>query len=302
MSKKQKMTFKINEKLRDLVISLVTYATSLGIGFIIALFIKIPWYVSYPIFFVFGILAVAIDIPEERSKKLKYIPLLRRHFRMMHRVRMQIGIAAKEGKLRSAYKFVFGMFIIIVYLFFMNLAILSIKVILYYVLQNYGIEYTGDFNPSDPLRFTEAFLSLLGAGITAYIVWLTSFHREYKNVRIGFRKKTFKDTMRSVGKGFVLFFQLYILFISYIIWIVGEALFMMGTVFYPEFFIYLFSFAGGFLFILIISLIFIVILTKPYTSISTTLDEPETSLDDQSTQNLPLFLDLLSVRLKFLQD
>jgi hypothetical protein len=140
----------------------------------------------------------------------------------------------------------------------MNLAILSIKVILYY-----SIGYTADYDPNDPLRFTEAFLSLLGAGITAYIIWLNSFRKEYKKMRTMLRKRTFKDTMRSFGKGFTLIAKLYILFISYCIWMGGETLFFIGTTYYPAHFRILLLGGSGFFLILLFSLIAIVGLTQP---------------------------------------
>jgi len=244
--------FKI--KLREILISLITYAGFLGLGYIIALFIEIPQVISYSIFLVFGILAVAIDIPDEKMKWLKLIPLVRRHFFMMHRVRRRIGIAAKEGKLISAYKFAVGMIIVIAYLFFMNLAIISIKLILHLTI-----------NFSDPFRFTEAFLSLLGAGVTSYIIWLWAFHRDYKYTItiVKFQSRSFKEQIRTVTKGFSLALTLYILFISYIIWITGEFLFMLGTTFYPDYFYYFLMGVGGYFIILVLSLIFIVFFTKP---------------------------------------
>ena len=140
----------------------------------------------------------------------------------------------------------------------MNLAILSIKVILYY-----SIGYTADYDPNDPFRFTEAFLSLLGAGITAYIIWLNSIRKEYKQMRIMFRKRTFKDTIRSVGLSFTLIAKLYILFISYLIWMGGEILFFIGTIYYPTYFSILLYGGIGYFIILIISLILAVVMTKP---------------------------------------
>ena len=248
----KKMTIRINEKLRSIFISIITYAFFLGIGYVIALFIEIPQYISYPTFFLFGILAVAIDIPDEKMRWLKLIPLFRRHFLMMHRVRLRIGVSAKEGKLSSAYKFAGGMLIVILYLFFMNLAVISIKYILHWTI-----------NYSDPFRFTEAFLSLLGAGITAFIIWLTSFHRDYKKMRSMFKTRDFKEKARSLTQGFSWLVKFYILFISYLIWIVGESLFMIGTQFFPEYFGYMLLGAAGFFVVFVISLILIVYLTKP---------------------------------------
>ena len=246
------MTIRINEKLRTILISVITYAFFLGIGFLIALFIEIPEYISYPIFFIFGVLAVAIDIPDDKMKWLKLIPLFRRHFLMMHRVRLRIGISAKEGKLSSAYKFAGGMIIVILYLFFMNLAVISIKYILHLTI-----------NYSDPFRFTEAFLSLLGAGITAFIIWLTSFHRDYKKMRSMLKSRDFKAKARSITQGVSWIVKFYILFVSYLIWVVGESLFMIGTRFFPEYFWYMLLGAVGFFTILVITLILIVFTTKP---------------------------------------
>ena len=245
------LTIRINEKLRTVIVSIITYAFFLGIGYLIALFIDIPLYISYPIFFIFGVLAVAIDIPDDKMRWLKLIPLFRRHFLMMHRVRLRIGVSAKEGKLSSAYKFAGGMLIVILYLFFMNLAVISIKWILSLTI-----------NYSDPFRFTEAFLSLLGAGITAYIIWLHSFHRDYKRMRAGFKTRSLKEKVRSVTKGFALFAKFYILFISYIIWAVGEFLFMLGTSFFDDYYSYLLLGVAGFFAILVISLILIILLDK----------------------------------------
>ena len=258
------LTIKINEKLRTIIISVITYAFFLGIGYLIALFIEIPQYVSYPVFFIFGVLAVAIDIPDDKMRWLKLIPLFRRHFLMMHRVRLRIGVSAKEGKLSSAYKFAGGMLIVIFYLFFMNLAMISIKYILHLTI-----------NYADPFRFTEAFLSLLGAGITAYIIWLNSFHREYKRMRTIYRAPSFKNKIQSVSKGFALIAKLYILFISYIIWIIGECLFMWGTVFFPDYFTYMLLGAAGFFVILVISLVLIMAFTKPESPSPVDIGKPE---------------------------
>ncbi|MBN2156752.1 MAG: hypothetical protein JW776_11985 [Candidatus Lokiarchaeota archaeon] len=254
----RKLDLKSRLRFREILISLLTYSGFLGLGYVIALFIAIPQVISYAIFLVFGILAVAIDIPDEKMKWLKLIPLIRRHFFMMHRVRRRIGIAAKEGKLTSAYKFAVGMILVIGYLFFMNLAIISIKLILHFTI---------DF--SDPFRFTEAFLSLLGAGVTAYIIWLRSFHREYKHTLtlIKFKSEKFrertKNVTKGVAKGFSLVLKLYILFISFIIWLTGECLFMLGTPFFTDYITYFLLGTVGFFAALVLSLIFIVFLTKP---------------------------------------
>ena len=264
------LTVRINEKLRTVIISVITYLFFVGIGFLIALFIEIPQYISYPVFFIFGVLAVAIDIPDDKMRWLKLIPLFRRHFLMMHRVRLRIGVSAKEGKLSSAYKFAGGMIIVILYLFFMNLAVISIKLILHFTI-----------NYSDPFRFTEAFLSLLGAGITAYIIWLHSFHRDYKRMRTGFKTRSLKEKVRSVTKGFALFAKLYILFISYIIWAVGEFLFMLGTPFFADYYIYLLLGVAGFFVTLVISLLLIVYLTKPGHNTPVESNKSEESIDTQ---------------------
>lgn len=253
----QKLVNKAQSKLRSVFISIITYIFFLGIGYLVARFIQIPSVISYSIFLLFGVLAVAIDIPDDKMKWLRRIPLLRRHFSMMHRVRQKIGISAKEGKISSAFKFVVGMVVVILYLFWMNVMLISIKLLLNLTVFNLTINY------DDPFRFNEAFLSLLGAGFIAFLIWMRAFHRDYKRMKTFFKSQSRKDQARSVGKGVSTGFKLYTLFIGYILWFAGEFLFMLGSnSLYPEYIPHLLIGMGSFFILLIIILIFIVIMTK----------------------------------------
>ncbi len=82
-------------------------------------------------------------------------------------------------------------------------------------------------------------------------------------MRTDYKTRNLKDKVRSVAKGFALFVKLYILFISYIIWAIGEFLFMIGTPFFTDYYIFLLLGVAGFFAILVISLLLIIYLTKP---------------------------------------
>ncbi|QEE14705.1 hypothetical protein DSAG12_00519 [Promethearchaeum syntrophicum] len=201
--------------------SIVSYVILLGIGLIVGYFVKIPIEISYAILFIFGILAVALNLDENKMHWLKQIPLLRHHFSLMNRINKKIGESAKAGTLKEAFKFLIGMFMLILYLFLFNIFIILIRLIL-----SIGIPDT------DPLRFVEAFITLIGAGITAYVVWLIAFYKEIKMLKkreVGSLKKKIMKKVKS-GLGFVnIYLKLIPLSLAYLVWITGEILFMLGS-------------------------------------------------------------------------
>jgi len=200
------------------IFSIVSYVVLLGIGLVVGYFIKIPIEISYSLLFIFGILAVALNLDEKKMHWLKQIPLLRHHFSLMHRINQKIGESAKTGTLKEAFKFLIGMIMLIIYLFIFNLFIILVRLIL-----SLGLPET------DPFKFIEAFVSLIGAGITAYLVWLIAFYKEIRKLKeLGSSKKITKKI--KSGLGFVTFFiKLVPISLAYSIWILGEILFMIGS-------------------------------------------------------------------------
>ncbi len=232
------------------IFSIVSYVILLGIGLVVGYFIKIPIEISYSILFVFGILAVALNLDEKKMHWLKQIPLLRHHFSLMNRINQKIGESAKAGTLKEAFKFLIGMILLILYLFLINVFIILIRLIL-----STGIPDT------DPFRFVEAFVTLIGAGITAYIVWLMAFYREMKRLKeLGSSKKIIKK-MKS-GLGFVNFLlKLIPLSLAYLVWIGGEILFMIGSDL-VEIAAIVYVLGGAFYGILIVCIVCIILFTK----------------------------------------
>ncbi|UYP46891.1 hypothetical protein NEF87_003176 [Candidatus Lokiarchaeum ossiferum] len=236
----------------SILISIITYGFFLGIGYIIGLFFEIPAFISYSIFFLFGFLAVAVDIPDDKMKILKQLPLLRRHFSLMHRVNQKLGDSAQEGNLKSAFKFVIGIISITLYLFWMNIMIISIKYLLNLTI---GTE--------DPFRFTEAFFSLLGAGIMAYFVWLKAFYKDNIRIKTLFSSGNLSGKIKSFSKSISLGMKLMMIFFGYLIFVGALSLFLLGTSFYNEYLlIFLYGCAGFWIFLSLL-LLLIFLITKP---------------------------------------
>ncbi|MHA1702756.1 MAG: hypothetical protein ACTSWK_10845, partial [Promethearchaeota archaeon] len=184
---------------------------------------------------------------------LKQIPLLRHHFSLMNRIHKKIGESAKAATLKEAFKFLGGMIMLILYLFLFNIFIILIRLIL-----------TIGIPEADPLRFIEAFITLIGAGITAYIVWLIAFYREMKRIKTkelgSFKKKLIKKMNSGLGFANILL-KLIPLSLAYLVWITGEILFMLGSELVDIALIVYIS--GGALYvILIVCIVCIVIFTK----------------------------------------
>jgi len=232
------------------IFSVVSYVILLGIGLIVGYFVKIPIEISYSILFIFGILAVALNLDEKKMHWLKQIPLLRHHFSLMNRINQKIGESAKAGTLKEAFKFLIGMILLILYLFLFNLFIILIRLIL-----SIGIPEI------DPFRFVEAFVTLIGAGITAYIVWVIAFYREMKRLKgLASSKKIIKK-MKS-GLGFVNFLlKLIPLSLAYLLWITGEILFMLGSDL-AGIALIVYVFGGAFYGVIIVCIVCIIFLTR----------------------------------------
>ena len=244
--------------------SIISYLVLLGIGLIIGYYVKIPIEISYAILFIFGILAVALNLDEKKMHWLKQIPLLRHHFSLMNRINKKIGESAKAGTLKNAFKFLIGMIMLILYLFLFNIFLILIRLIL-----SIGVSDT------DPLRFVEAFITLIGAGITAYVVWLIAFYKEIKRLKkkeFGSLKKKLITKMKS-GLGFVnIYIKLIPLSIAYLVWITGEILFMLGSELVDIALIVYIS--GGALYvILVVCIVCIILFTKAPTSREKSIDD-----------------------------
>ncbi len=232
------------------IFSIVSYVILLGIGLVAGYFIKIPIEITYSILFVFGVLAVALNLDEKKMHWLKQIPLLRHHFSLMNRINQKIGESAKAGTLKEAFKFLIGMILLIFYLFLINIFIIFIRLIL-----SIGIPET------DPFKFIEAFVTLIGAGITAYIVWLLAFYREMKRLKELRSSKKIIKKMKS-GLGFVNFLlKLIPLSLAYLVWIGGEILFMLGSEL-AEIAAIVYVLGGAFYIILIVCIVCIILFVK----------------------------------------
>jgi len=246
------------------IFSVVSYVILLGIGLVVGYFVKIPIEISYSILFIFGILAVALNLDEKKMHWLKQIPLLRHHFSLMNRIHKKIGESAKAATLKEAFKFLGGMIMLILYLFLFNIFIIVIRLIV-----SIGIPET------DPFRFIEAFVTLIGAGITAYIVWLVAFYREIKRLKkkkLGSIKKKIMKKMKS-GLGFVnILLKLIPLSLAYSVWITGEILFMLGSDLVGiTLIVYI---LGGIIYgILIVCIVCIILFTKAPTSREKSTDD-----------------------------
>ena len=248
--KEKKDSKKEKKSIKNRIFPIISYLVFLGIGLIVGYFIKIPIGLSYSILFVFGILAVALNLDEKKMHWLKQIPLFRHHFSLMNRVNQKIGESAKGGTLKEAFKFLIGMIMLILYLFLINIFIILIRLIL-------SIEMP----ETDPFKFIEAFVTLIGAGITAYIVWLLAFYREMKRLKELRSSKKIVKKMKS-GFGFAKFLlKLIPLFFAYLIWIGGEILFMLGSDL-AEIAVIVFVLGGAFFGILIICMVCIILFTK----------------------------------------
>ena len=236
----------------SILISILTYGFFLGVGYVIGLYIEIPATISYAIFFGLGVLAVAISIPEEKMKILKQVPLLRRHFSLMHRVNQNLGESAQEGTVKSAFKFVVGIIMISLYLFFMNLLLISIKYLLSFAIDD-----------QDPFRFTEAFFSLLGAGIMAYLVWIKAFHKDNLRIKSLFSSGKISGKLKSFSKSISLSIKIMTIIVGYFVWVGSSFLFLYGTSFFAEYYLMFLISCGVFGVFLITLVILIFLITKP---------------------------------------
>lgn len=234
-----------------ILLSLLLYFFFLFLGYVIAQYIIIPIQISYALFFLFGLLAPVIQIKSENLKKLRYVPLLRRHFGLMYRIHRILVQTLDEKTLKGALKFTLGIIFMIFYIGWMNFLINSFRYLLSFV-----ITIETPFS-----RWMEAFFGLLGAGIVLFLLWFQKIVKKQKMI-----KKTLKSTstnrrLRFIGSELSLGFTILSLASSYLVWIVGLGGFLLLSVNFRQFFtlfLYCSLFLFGFFMILLILILAIV--------------------------------------------
>jgi len=133
----------------------------------------------------------------------------------MHRINKKIGDSAQSGTLKGAFQFLWGMIILIFYLFWINVLLILIRLAL-----------SLSMSEVDPFKFLESFFALLGAGIMAYIVWLKAFYHDFVRIKSLAGSKKIKEKMKSIGKFATFLMKLLPLGWTYAIWMLGEVTFL----------------------------------------------------------------------------
>jgi hypothetical protein len=202
--------------LTQAILSVVQYILLLIIVYVIQFLIGKVW--EMPVFldllfnFIVGIVAIFVTVSEEKMKSLKMIPILRTHFNAMNRINKKITTGAEEGSFKGSLQFIWGIIFMIIYSLFINTIALIIQAIMASINQT---AFTYDFLPS--------FAILLGSVPCAYLKWMSVFFADQKKI-----EKANRDKERGkafVGK-MVYTAKLWVLFISYLIWLTGEVIFL----------------------------------------------------------------------------
>lgn len=206
----------MSNKLTQGILSVLQYILLLIIVYVIQYLIGLVWempdYLDILFNFIVGILAVFITVSEEKMKTMKMIPILRTHFSAMNKVNKKIVSGAQEGTFKGSLQFIGGILYMILYSLFINTLSLIIKAIIASVNQT-ALMY--DFLPS--------FALLLGSVPCAYLKWLSVFYSDQKRIE---KAQQNKERMKVLTGKVVYTAKLYILFISYLIWLTGEVIFL----------------------------------------------------------------------------
>ncbi len=228
-----------------LLASLVVYIFFFGVSFVIAQFFQFPKEVSYGLFFVFGGLAVIIRIDPDNLKKLRHVPLLRRHFSMMYKVNHHIGQAVEEGSFKSSLRFALGMIFLIFYFAWINFWLNTIRYLLSLFMEI-----------DNPLyRWMEAFFCLFAAGLVAFILWIQKLIQKQNTLISSLDASNFVTRLKLLRKQFSFGITWITLILAYLFWIGGLTLFLVIS---QEFLAYaLYFFIGSLVFLVIIGSIVI---------------------------------------------
>jgi hypothetical protein len=182
---------------------------------------ELPVYLDLVANFIVGMVAIFITIDEEKLKKMKLIPIIRTHFEAMNMVNEKIGQGAKDGSFKGSLQFSWGLVYLILYSLFINTLTLIIKAIIAKFSQT---EFIFDFLP--------AFALMLGAVPIAYLKWLGRFYQDQKKLikaaQQGDRKNAIIGKMAYTAK-------LWVLFITYFIWLIGEIIFLSTNPYWAQY-------------------------------------------------------------------
>lgn len=205
--------------LSSLFLSIITYFFFFGLSYVLSRYISIPQGISFVLYAIFGGLAVLIKVEPNKLKRLKHVPLLRRHFGWMYKININIRKTFESGTGKGAFRFALSMIYLIIYFGWLNLLLNTIKYFLSFVI-----------DMQNPFQWLEAFFCLLGAGIIAFLKWEILLFHHQKSAKKALQAEGKYRKIRFFGRELSFGFALYILLLSYFFWVVGLTLFLLtGT-------------------------------------------------------------------------
>ena len=198
----------MGKKINSLIQYVILLILVMLIEYLIGRVWELPVYLDLLFNFIVGIVAIFVNIDEEKLEKMKLIPILRAHFEAMNNVNKKIGQGAHDGSFKGSLQFSWGLIYLILYSLFINTITLIIQAIVAAISET---TFVFDFLP--------AFALLLGSVPIAYIKWLSIFYQDQKKFVKATQEKDRKAAI--VGK-MAYTAKLWVLFITYIIWFIGE--------------------------------------------------------------------------------
>ncbi|MCF2139233.1 MAG: hypothetical protein K9W44_04185 [Candidatus Lokiarchaeota archaeon] len=243
-------------------ISILSYLFFLGLSYVISQYIEIPLIISFALYYLFGAIAVLIKIEPNRLKKLKNVPLLRKHFSMMYKINIKIRESFDKGTIKGSFSFATGMIYLILYFAWLNFLLATIKYIISFI---YPI--------SNPFQFIEAFWCLLGAGMMAFIKWMNILIQHQSKAKELLKSDESHRKIKFIGSQLSFRVGLYIIVSAYINWALGLIIFLLASPFFNDYFLSFLIGAGFFLIILLILLLLIILIGTPKQGVKQKIEE-----------------------------
>ncbi|MHA1521270.1 MAG: hypothetical protein ACTSRK_13885 [Promethearchaeota archaeon] len=234
--------------------SIITYGFFFGINYVISQYISIPSAISFIFYVIFGGVAVLLTVNPETLKKLKNVPLLRKHFSMMYKINTKIRETFIVGTLKGSFKFAGSMLSLVFYFAWLNLLLNTMKYLASLIVPNL----------QNPFQWVEAFFCLLGAGLIAFIKWFVFLVNHQKEAKLMLKSDTsrlkVKSKIKFVGKQFSFLVALQVLGTAYIIWAGGLTIFLLTNPDSAQFLLQFLLGVGIFFAILVVSLLLMLVL------------------------------------------
>ena len=234
--------------------SILTYGFFFGINYVISQYISIPTVISFIFYMIFGGVAVLLTMNPDTLKKLKNVPLLRKHFSMMYKINIKIRDTFTAGTLKGSFKFAGSMLSLVFYFAWLNLLLNTMKYLASLIIPDI----------QNPFQWVEAFFCLLGAGLIAFVKWfvfLVNHQKETKNLlKSDASRLKIKSKFTFLGKQFSFIVALQVLGTAYLIWAGGLVIFLITSSYSVQFLVPFVIGAGLFFAILVVSLLLTMVL------------------------------------------